>query len=249
MLKVFMASIVLALSLSAGEVSVAVAANLSDAIESIKSEFVKEHPTIKINTILGASGKLTTQIKNGAPFDLFMSADMKFPENLYAEKIAITKPIVYASGALAMVSVKGFDLSKGMAVLDDVKVEKIAIANPKIAPYGVASLEAFKNANRLEKVEPKLVQGDSISQALQFTISAADVGFVNASAFYSDKMKAYQKGVHWVDVDAKLYTPIAQGVVLLKRAENSADAKAFYDFILGAKAKEIFKNYGYLVNE
>ena len=134
MLKVFMASVVLALSLSAGEISVAVAANLSDAIENIKSEFVKEHPTIKINTILGASGKLTTQIKNGAPFDLFMSADMKFPENLYAEKIAITKPIVYASGALAMVSVKGFDLSKGMAVLDDVKVEKIATANPKIAP-------------------------------------------------------------------------------------------------------------------
>ena len=89
MLKVFMASMVLALSLSAGEVSVAVAANLSDAIENIKSEFVKENPTIKINTILGASGKLTTQIKNGAPFDLFMSADMKFPESLYAEKFAV----------------------------------------------------------------------------------------------------------------------------------------------------------------
>ena len=148
-----------------------------------------------------------------------------------------------------MVSTKGLDLSKGIAVLNDPKVEKIAIANPKTAPYGTASIEAFKNAQLFEKVEPKLVQGDSISQALQFSITAADVGFVNASAFYSDKMKAYKKGVQWVDVDPKLYTPIAQGIVLLKQAENNAEAKAFYDFILSAKAKAIFKNYGYLVNE
>ena len=148
-------------------------------------------------------------------------------EKLYAEKIAVTKPVVYASGALAMVSTKGLDLSKGIAVLNDPKVEKIAIANPKTAPYGTASIEAFKNAQLFEKVEPKLVQGDSISQALQFSITAADVGFVNASAFYSDKMKVYKKGVQWVDVDPKLYTPIAQGIVLLKQAENNAEAKAF----------------------
>lgn len=249
MLKLFLANAVLSVSLLAGEISVAVAANLSDVIEVFKTEFAKTNPNTKVNTVLGASGKFTTQIKNGAPFDLFLSADMGFPEALYAEKIAVTKPVVYASGALAMVSTRGLDLSKGIAVLDDPKVEKIAIANPKTAPYGTASIEAFKNAKVFEKVEPKLVQGDSISQALQFSITAADVGFVNASAFYSDKMKAYKKGVQWVDVDPKLYTPIAQGIVLLKQAENNAEAKAFYDFVLSAKAKEIFKNYGYLVNE
>jgi len=249
MLKLFLTSVVLSASLVAGEISVAVAANLSDAVESLKSEFATTNPTIKVNTVLGASGKFTTQIKNGAPFDIFLSADMKFPESLYADGIAVTKPVVYASGALAMVSTRGLDLSKGIAVLNDPKVEKIAIANPKTAPYGTASIEVFKNANMFEKVEPKLVQGDSISQALQFSITAADVGFVNASAFYSAKMKEYKKGTHWVDVDPKLYTSIAQGVVLLKQAEKNADAKAFYDFVLSAKAKAIFKNYGYVVNE
>ena len=249
MLKLFLASVMLGASLLAGEISVAVAANLSDVIEVFKIEFAKTNPNTKVNTVLGASGKFTTQIKSGAPFDLFLSADMKFPESLYAENIAVTKPVVYASGALAMVSTKGLDLSKGMAVVADPKVEKVAIANPKTAPYGTASVEAFKNANVFEKVEPKLVQGDSIGQALQFALTAADVGFVNASAFYSDKMKAYKKGVQWVDVDPKLYTPIAQGIVLLKQAENNAEAKAFYDFVLSAKAKQIFKNYGYLVNE
>ena len=249
MLKLLLASVVLSASLLAGEISVAVAANLSDVIEVFKTEFAKTNPNVKVNMILGASGKFTTQIKSGAPFDIFLSADMGFPENLYAEKIAVTKPIVYASGALAMVSVKGLDLSKGIAVLDDPKVEKVAIANPKTAPYGTASIEAFKNAKLLEKVEPKLVQGDSIGQALQFALTAADVGFVNSSAFYSDKMKEYKKGVQWVEVDPKLYTPIAQGIVLLKQAENNAEAKAFYDFVLSAKAKAIFKSYGYLVNE
>ncbi|KFL33808.1 MULTISPECIES: molybdate ABC transporter substrate-binding protein [unclassified Sulfurospirillum] len=249
MLKLFLVSVVVSASLLAGEISVAVAANLSDAVEVLKTEFAKTNPNTKVNTILGASGKFTTQIKSGAPFDLFLSADMGFPEALYAEKIAVTKPVVYASGALAMVSTKGLDLSKGIAIVADPKVEKVAIANPKTAPYGTASIEAFKNANVFETVEAKLVQGDSISQALQFAITAADVGFVNASAFYSDKMKAYKKGVQWVDVDPKLYTPIAQGIVLLKQAEHNAEAKAFYDFVLSAKAKEIFKSYGYLVNE
>ena len=249
MLKLFLTSVILSASLLAGEISVAVAANLTDAVETLKTEFAKTNPSIKVNTVLGASGKFTTQIKNGAPFDIFLSADMKFPESLYADGIAVTKPVVYASGALAMVSTKGLDLSKGLALLVDPKVEKVAIANPKTAPYGTASIEAFKNANVLDKVEPKLVQGDSIGQALQFSLTAADVGFVNASAFYSDKMKEYKKGVQWVDVDPKLYTPIAQGIVLLKQAEKNADAKAFYDFVLSAKAKDIFKNYGYVVNE
>lgn len=249
MFKVVLVSLFLSVGLFAGEISVAVAANLSDAIEVLKAEFAKTYPNTKINTILGASGKFTTQIKSGAPFDVFLSADMKFPESLYTEHFAVTKPVVYASGALAMVSTKGVDLSRGVAILADSKIEKVAIANPTTAPYGSASIEAFKNAHVFEQVEPKLVYGDSIGQALQFSLTAADVGFVNASAFYSDKMKAYKEGKEWVMVDAKLYTPIAQGIVLLKQAKENAEAKAFYDFILSAPAKKIFKDYGYLVNE
>ena len=249
MLKILLSSMALSVSLLAGEISVAVAANLSDAIEALKAEFVKTNPHTKVNTVLGASGKFATQIKAGAPFDIFMSAGMNFPETLYAEKWAVTKPVVYASGALAMVSTRGVDLSKGMALLESASIEKIALANPKTAPYGTASIEAFKNAKVYEKIESKLVYGESISQALQFATTAADVGFVNSSAFYGEKMKRYVEGVHWVNVDAKLYTPIAQGIVMLKQAENNADAKAFYTFILSAQAKAIFKSYGYLVNE
>ena len=249
MFKVFKSSVLLSVSLFAGEISVAVAANLSDVVDVLKTEFAKTHPTTKVNTILGASGKFTTQIKSGAPFDLFMSADMKFPETLYAEQFAVTKPVVYASGALAMVSTKGLDLNKGILVLNDPKVEKIAIANPATAPYGTASIEVFKKSQVFSTVEPKLVYGESIGQALQFSLTAADVGFVNASAFYSDKMKMYKEGKEWVKVDTTLYTPIEQGIVLLKQAHNNDEAKDFYTFILSASAKKIFKDYGYLVHE
>lgn len=249
MLRVFLASIVLSASLLAGEISVAVAANLSDTIEALKVEFAKTNPQTKVNTVLGASGKFIAQIKNGAPFDLFISADMQFPQALYNDKIAVTKPVVYASGALSMMSTRGLDLSKGIAIVSDKMVEKIALANPKTAPYGVATIEAFKNASIYEKVESKLVYGESISHTVSFAITAADIGFVNTSAFYGEKMKQYKEGKDWVRVDTKLYTPIAQGIVLLKQAQNNAEAKAFYDFVLSSKAKKIFKDYGYLVNE
>ena len=247
MLKLWIASALLSVSLVAGEISIAVAANLSDVIEVFKAEFVKTNPQTKVNTVLGASGKFATQIKAGAPFDLFLSADMKFPQSLYEEKFAVTSPVIYASGALAMMSIRGLDLSKGIDLITDAKVEKIALANPKTAPYGAAAVEAFKNAKLYEKVESKLVYGESISQAVQFATTAADVGFVHKSAFYSENMKKYKEGKDWVNVDTKLYTPIAQGIVILKQAENNVEAKAFYDFVLSSKGKEIFKSYGYLV--
>lgn len=249
MVKIFIASMMVSASLVAGEISIAVAANLSDVIEVFKTEFAKTHPQTKVNTVLGGSGKLATQIKVGAPFDIFLSADMKFPEVLYSEGIAVTKPVIYASGALVMMSTKGLDLSRGLELLKDKNIEKIALANPKTAPYGTAALEAFKARGVYEAVEAKLVYGESIAQAVQFATTAADVGFVNKSAFYSENMKQYKEGKEWVNVDATLYTPIAQGMVLLKQAHNNAEAKAFYDFVLSLQAKQIFKNYGYLVNE
>lgn len=111
--------------------------------------------------------------------------------------------------------------------VDDVKVDKIALANPKTAPYGTATLEAFKNAKLFEKVQAKLVYGESISQAIQFATTVPDIGFVNKSAFFGETMKRYQEGKDWVEVDLKLYTPIAQGMVLLQQAKNNAEARAF----------------------
>jgi len=234
-------------SLFAQDINIAVAGNVSYAIDKLKVEFVKTNPDINVHVILGSSGKLTAQIKNGAPYGLFMAANMKYPNALYQDKIATTKPIIYAQGALAYFSVKKQDFTKGIKLLEDKSIVKIAIANPKTAPYGKAAIEAMQNAKVYENVQSKLIFADSISQTVSYTIAATDIGVIAKSSLYSTKMSQYKKNVNWAPVNPKLYTPINQGIVLLKYAGNSKAYRAFYDFILSAKAKAIFKHYGYIV--
>lgn len=236
-----------AVTLSAGEINIAVAANVSYAIDELKAEFAKTHPDTKIQVTLGSSGKLTAQIKNGAPYGLFMAANMAFPDALYADKIAVTEPVVYAQGALAYLSVNKQDFTQGIALLKSEKIGKIAIANPKTAPYGKAAIEAMKAAGIYESVKDKFVFAESISQTVAYAVTAADIGIIAKSSLYSDKMAAYKEGVNWAPVDPKLYTPIKQGIVLLSNSENNSEYRAFYDFILSDKAKAILTQYGYIV--
>ncbi len=233
--------------LAAGTVNIAVAANVSYAMDELIAEFNKVYPDVKIQPTFTSSGKLTTQIKSGAPFSVFMSADMKFPQILSDEGFTLTKPRIYAMGALAMLSGKKTDFSKGIALCAGTAVKKIAIANPNTAPYGKAAMEALENAKILDAAKEKFVYADSISQAVIFALKEADVGFVAASTLYSPKMKDYKEGVHYALVDPKLYKPIEQGIVLLKQAQGNSEARAFYDFILSAKAVAIFKKYGYII--
>lgn len=235
------------MSLFAGQINIAVAANVSYAIGDLIKEFNKTNPHTEVLVTLGSSGKLTAQIKNGAPFHLFMAANMKFPQALYDEKMAISKPIVYAQGSLAMLSSKELDFSQGIEIVAQKEIGKIAIANPKTAPYGAAALEAITNAKLLSSVESKFVYAESISQTVSYAITAADIGFIAKSSMYSDKMSKYKENVNWASVDSSLYTPIDQGVVLTSMAKENLEAKAFYEFILSSKAKEIFKEYGYIV--
>jgi molybdate transport system substrate-binding protein len=231
----------------AGNISIAVAANVSYAIGDLIKSFNVLYPQTKVRVTLGGSGKLTAQIKNGAPYQFFMSADMKYPKALYEEGLAVTRPLVYAQGSLAYLSTKNQDFSQGMKVLENVNIEKIAVANPKTAPYGKASFEAMKNAAVLEKVQSKLVYGESISQAVSYVITAADIGLIAKSSLYSPKMAQYKEGIHWAEVDPELYTSISQGMVILKNAEANAEVSAFYTFMLSAKAKEILTDFGYVV--
>lgn len=246
MKKIILLIALLASSMFAGTINIAVAANVSYAINDLIKEFNKTNPDTKVEVVLGASGNFTAQIQNGAPFDVFMSADMKFPNTLHKENLTATEPALYAQGSLAMLSAKELDFSKGINVVTEENIKQIAIANPKTAPYGVAASEALKNANIYDQVESKFVFAGSISQAVTYALTAADIGFVAKSLLYEDKMSKYKENVHWVSVDPSLYTPIDQGIVVLKRAENNSEAKAFYDFILSSKAKEIFNNYGYI---
>ncbi len=247
MKKIILVSLLLYNSLFGGDIRIAVAANVSYAIDDLKKEFNKIYPDIKVRVILGGSGKLTAQIKNGAPYQIFMSANMRYPETLYAEGIATTKPIVYAQGSLAFFSIKNYDFSKGMKLVEDLKIKRIAIANPKTAPYGKATVEALKNAKLYERVKKKFIYGESISQTVSYAVTATDIGFIAKSSLFSPTMSKYKKDINWVDVDSKLYTPINQGIVILKNAKNNKGVKAFYDFILSQKAQKILIDFGYMI--
>ena len=244
MKRIIIMLLLLSLYLLASSITIAVAANVSYAIDELKKEFKKEYPNIEVRVVLGSSGKLTAQIKNGAPYGLFMSANMKYPNALYRDNIAITKPIVYAQGALAFFSIKKQDFSKGLELLKSKHIKRIAIANPRTAPYGIATREALQNANMYKKIKNKFIYGESISQTVSYALTAADLGIIAKSSLYSSKMSKYKKDLNWVSLNPKLYTPIKQGIVLLK---DSKDYQAFYKFMLSIKAKNILKNYGYIL--
>ncbi|RLA69657.1 MAG: molybdate ABC transporter substrate-binding protein [Epsilonproteobacteria bacterium] len=247
MKKILFSFLISALTLIAGEINIAVAANVSYAIDALKAEFAKSHPDTNVRVTLGSSGKLTAQIKNGAPYGLFMSANMKYPQALFVDQIAITKPIVYAQGALAYFSVRPRTFSKGVALLQDPKIKRIAIANPKTAPYGIAAFEALKNANVYESIKSKFVYGESISQTVSYTVTAAEIGIIARSSLYSSRMRHYRENINWISVDPALYRPIKQGIVLLKYGATNSEYLAFYDFILSESAKNILKKYGYII--
>jgi molybdate transport system substrate-binding protein len=233
--------------LVSGEIRVALAANVSYAIEELKDAFYQQHPHTKVEIVLGSSGKLTAQISHGAPFDLFLSANMKYPETLYSSGLAVTKPIVYAQGLLALLSQSTDYLQGNLSHLASTTLKRIAIANPHTAPYGHATLEALDNAKLLHRVKHKLVYGESISQTVTYATTVTDVGIIAKSALFNPKLHHLKVDTHWVEVDTSLYTPINQGIVILKQGKNNPEVKTFYNFILGAEAKTILKKYGYVI--
>ena len=231
----------------ADTIKVALASNVSYTIEDLKKEFNRLYPDIKVQVILGSTGKLTAQIRNKAPYDILMGANMIYPEALYKEGFAVTRPLIYAKGSLALVSSKKHDLSKGIKIVTNESIKRIAIANPKTAPYGKATIEALNNAKLYDKINKKLIYGESISQTLTYAIRGADLGFIAKSSLYSPQMKHLKKDKQWIEVDPKLYTPIDQGVVILKHGEGNCEVAAFYSFIFSQKAKSIFEKFGYIV--
>lgn len=243
--KLFIILLLISNILNAVDIKIAVSANVSYAIETLKEAFVQTHPHIKVKVTLGGSGKLVAQIKHGAPYHLFMSANMAYPNALYKENIAITKPKVYAQGSLAMLSAKPKDFSKGLFLLESEEINKIAVANPKTAPYGKATIEALKNTKIYAKTKKKFVYAESISQTVSYTVIATDIGFIAKSSLYSPRMTKFKEHIHWISVDTSLYTPINQGIVMLKNAKKNPDVKAFYDFILSPQAQNILHTFGY----
>ncbi|GAL84367.1 molybdenum ABC transporter, periplasmic molybdenum-binding protein ModA [Sporocytophaga myxococcoides] len=227
-------------------VTVAVAANAQFAMKEIKKNFEKE-TGIHLELIINSSGKITAQVKEGAPFDIFLSADTQFPDALYKEGLATTKPEIYAYGSLVLWSMSKLEKSNIKTLLLSDKFDKVAIANPKLAPYGEAAIEILNYYNIYKTIETRIVNGESISQVNQYVVSgAADLGFTAKSVVLSPEMK--DKGT-WIEIDAKSYSPIAQGVVLLKKnqEQNFKEAEQFYKYLFTEKAKSVFRKYGYSV--
>lgn len=246
-LKHLLIASVLAVSMqvqAAEPFTVAIAANLKYVFDDLAAEFKKE-TGIEAQSVLNASGKIATQIRQGAPFDVFMSADMEFPEGLYKEGFAVTVPKPYAYGLLVLWSQTGVDLSKGVAGLTDAAVGKVAIANPKLAPFGKQALKAMEFYKVKAALEPKLVYGESITQVSQYVDSkAVDVGFSAKSIVIAPETAGKGK---WLPVPEESYEPIAQGVVILRHGiESNADAaRKFYGFVQSEKARAIFAKNGY----
>ncbi len=228
------------------KVVVATAANMKSAMATLTKAYT--HKTgVEFELIVGSSGKLTAQIMEGAPFDIFIAANMKYPEAVYTGGKAQNAPRIYANGKLVLWSMVG-NTPVSIAALTDSAIGHIALANPKTAPYGVAAKEVLQHYGLMEVLKPKLVFGESIGQTDQFIISqAAQIGFTALSTVLSPEMKG--KG-SWVTIDPSLYSNISQGVVLINRNEGAnPDTQGFYDFLFSNETKEILKEYGYLVDE
>jgi len=222
---------------------VAVAANAQFVAEKLAQAF-KKQSGIEAQLIISSSGKLTTQIEQGAPFDVFLSADMKYPQKLHEKKLTTAAPKVYAYGSLVIWSKTNITFSKNLSGLNNAAIKKIAIANPKLAPYGTAAEEAMQKTNIWNVLKSKLVYGESIAQVNQYLLTG------NVDAVFTAKsvvLDPAQRGVgRWTEVDSKLYQPIAQGVVVLKASQGkNFAANKFYQFLFSAQAKQIFKAYGY----
>ncbi|WP_018986389.1 molybdate ABC transporter substrate-binding protein [Methylophilus methylotrophus] len=224
--------------------TVAIAANLKYVFDDLAIEFKKE-TGIEVRSVLSASGKIATQVRQGAPFDVFMSADMDFPEALYQEGYAVNPPKPYGYGVLVLWTQTGADLSLGVPGLKHAAVGKVAIANPKLAPFGKQALKAMEFYKVKAALEPKLVYGESISQVSQYVESkTVDVGFSAKSIVIAPETAGKGK---WVAVPEESYEPIAQGMVILKHGiDTNADAaRKFYGFVQSDKARAIFAKNGY----
>src|SRR5436309_2229728 len=219
----------------AGEISVAAASDLNFAFKEIVAEFEKKTGnTVKLS--LGSSGNFFSQISNGAPFDLYFSADIRYPQKLEGDGHAVPGSLYrYAVGRIVLWAPIGskVDVQSGLDVLLDPAVKKIAIANPKHAPYGRAAVAAMEYSKVYGRVKDKLVLGENISQTAQFIESGAcDIGIVALSLALAPSMKA--AGKYW-QIPIESHPPLEQGAVILKNAKNKEAAKQFLEFVKGSE--------------
>lgn len=234
-------------SRAAQEVTVYAASDLQLAMRELAQSFEKENPGSRIKIVFGSSGKGYAQLRSKAPYDIFFSADMGYADRLFQEGLTLTRPKPYAQGRLVLWSLKDspVDVSKGLEALLDPGVKKIAIANPRHAPYGRAAKEALQKAGLWEKVEKKLVIAENISQAAHFALSgAADAGLIALPLVHTGELA--QKGRYSV-IPQKFHSPLIQGFVIMKRAQDNPEALNFAGFVGSDMGRRILAGYGFIL--
>ncbi|MFM1817959.1 MAG: hypothetical protein RL364_819 [Pseudomonadota bacterium] len=246
-MKLFSVLLAWALSLCtsalAGEVKVAVAANFTAPMQKIATAFENEtgHKAV---LSFGSTGKLATQIRNGAPFEVLLSADNSTPVKLVDEGLALgSSRFTYAVGQLVLWSAQSGLVDAQGAVLAGIPQGKLAIADPKLAPYGAAAMQVMRQLGRVDALRPHWVTGENIGQTFQFVKTGnAALGFVALSQVMVDGQIA--SGSAWI-IPAKLYDPIRQDAVLLKTGENNPAATALLSYLRSDSARQVIRAYGY----
>ncbi len=243
--RLLLAALAVSTTALADEVQVAVAANFTAPAKQIAADFEKDTGH-KVALSFGATGKFYAQIKNGAPFEVLLSADDTMPAKLETEGAAVAGTrFTYATGRLVLWSIKpGYVDDKG-EVLAKGDFRHLSIANPKLAPYGAAAVEVLAAMKLIDLVQPKFVQAENIAQAYQFIASGnAELGFVALSQVFKDGRLG--EGSAWT-VPAKLHQPIRQDAVLLEKGRSKPAAEAWLRYLKSDKAKAVIKSFGYEV--
>ena len=244
-MKYFIPLFFLASSLWAGKVTILSAANLKFFFSDLIAAYQKQFPEDSLSITYDASGALYKKILSGEKYDIFLAANMDYPEKVYEKGLSATKPKKYAQGAIILLVASQAGLEKeGLLALDDITIEEIAIANKKTAPYGMAAIEALKNSKLYEKLESKIVYSNDASTIIGDVLWYGNAGLLPKSAVGFLPRGYNIEGENWIEIDAKLYRPIKQGFTLSAEGVKNKTAKRFVNYLLN-DGQKFFKENGY----
>ncbi|MBI5767973.1 MAG: molybdate ABC transporter substrate-binding protein [Verrucomicrobia bacterium] len=241
----FLFAVLVASAARAEIISIAAASNFSVALDALHAEFKKYAPKASVLVATGASGSIVAQVRNGAPYDVFLSADLDFPKALIKDHEADAKSLTtFATGRLVLWTTRPrLELKSVAGTLRDPAVKKIAIANIDTAPYGRAARSVLEKLDLWTELKARIVVGENVTQAAQFVeTGAADLGFVAMAAVLSPKLKHQGR---WIEVPAEAYPPMVHAAVLTNRGAKKTAAKEYLEFLRTPMAQDVLKRYGY----
>jgi molybdate transport system substrate-binding protein len=244
-LLVVVSSLLISTIAHAEKITIAAAADLKFAMDEIVTGFNKNHSGDEVQVVYGSSGKFHTQIQQDAPYDLYFSADIGYPRELAKQGLAASEVKPYAVGRIVLWSAEMDAKKMTLGNLTDPKITKIAIANPKHAPYGKRAEEALRSAGLWDKVQSKLVFGENISQTAQYVQTGnAQVGIIALALVVNPELS--KKGGYYLIPD-NMHNPLEQGFIITKRGANKPLAKQFAEYMGSKQARGVMKKYGFVL--